>query len=239
MVGRGGLWSPKDLICCILLTYGARTYCTVRAPAVAVASGASAGEDAGISLEDNGTTCLMAKFAIKFLIPYDVWASNFVDLVTEEATIAMPKNVKIRGNCAESNTSQKPELVLSWHEESYVLNFQFDTEDSQDKKQKQQKFWKITKISFTYDTSDTTHFKEAINAGMFTASTGAHAVLFRAPLGYSYSCTTQGNSSPSSLMTTISWLNSSCQRACCSLTLRVKTPILVQNGSAPWINKKI
>uniref|UniRef100_A0A8C4NI07 Lysosomal associated membrane protein family member 5 n=1 Tax=Eptatretus burgeri TaxID=7764 RepID=A0A8C4NI07_EPTBU len=106
---------------------GARTYCTVRAPAVAVASGASAGEDAGISLEDNGTTCLMAKFAIKFLIPYDVWASNFVDLVTEEATIAMPKNVKIRGNCAESNTSQKPELVLSWHEESYVLNFQFDT----------------------------------------------------------------------------------------------------------------
>ena len=59
---------------------GARTYCNVRAPAVAVTSGASAGEDAGISLEDNGTTCLMAKFAIKFLIPYDVWASNFVDV---------------------------------------------------------------------------------------------------------------------------------------------------------------
>uniref|UniRef100_UPI00358FC1CA lysosome-associated membrane glycoprotein 5 n=1 Tax=Myxine glutinosa TaxID=7769 RepID=UPI00358FC1CA len=180
------------LLCVVRIMCGARTYCAVLAPTVADESGPSTREDAGISLEDNGTTCLTAKFAIKFLVPYDVWASNFVDLVTEEATITMPKNVNIRGNCAESNTSQKPELILSWHKESYILNFQFDTEISQyKKKKKQQKFWKITKISFTYDTSDTTHFKEAINAGTFTASTGAQAVLFHAPLGYSYSCTSQ------------------------------------------------
>ncbi|XP_021544769.1 lysosome-associated membrane glycoprotein 5 isoform X2 [Neomonachus schauinslandi] len=30
-------------------------------------------------VRENGTTCLMAEFAAKFIVPYDVWASNYVD----------------------------------------------------------------------------------------------------------------------------------------------------------------
>lgn len=31
-------------------------------------------------VRENRTTCLMAEFAAKFLVPYDVWASNYVDV---------------------------------------------------------------------------------------------------------------------------------------------------------------
>lgn len=31
-------------------------------------------------VRENGTTCLMAEFAAKFIVPYDVWASNYVDV---------------------------------------------------------------------------------------------------------------------------------------------------------------
>uniref|UniRef100_A0A8C3EQZ2 Lysosome-associated membrane glycoprotein 5 n=1 Tax=Corvus moneduloides TaxID=1196302 RepID=A0A8C3EQZ2_CORMO len=30
-------------------------------------------------VRENRTTCLMAEFAAKFIVPYDVWASNYVD----------------------------------------------------------------------------------------------------------------------------------------------------------------
>lgn len=31
-------------------------------------------------VRENRTTCLMAEFAAKFIVPYDVWASNYVDV---------------------------------------------------------------------------------------------------------------------------------------------------------------
>ncbi|KAK7806620.1 hypothetical protein U0070_000071 [Myodes glareolus] len=31
-------------------------------------------------VRENGTTCLMAEFAAKFIVPYDVWANNYVDV---------------------------------------------------------------------------------------------------------------------------------------------------------------
>ncbi|OXB65467.1 hypothetical protein ASZ78_014128, partial [Callipepla squamata] len=31
-------------------------------------------------VRENRTTCLMAEFAAKFVVPYDVWASNYVDV---------------------------------------------------------------------------------------------------------------------------------------------------------------
>jgi hypothetical protein len=31
-------------------------------------------------VRENGTTCLMAEFAAKFIVPYDAWASNYVDV---------------------------------------------------------------------------------------------------------------------------------------------------------------
>lgn len=39
-------------------------------------------EKAIFVVRENGTTCLMAEFAAKFIVPYDVWASNFVDVRT-------------------------------------------------------------------------------------------------------------------------------------------------------------
>ncbi|CAN0408143.1 unnamed protein product [Lampetra planeri] len=54
----------------------------------------------------------------------------------------------------------------------------------------QEHFWKVSKIKFTYDTSDSAHFKDAVNVGKFTAISNPHMALFLTPMGHSYSCLT-------------------------------------------------
>lgn len=38
-------------------------------------------------VRENRTTCLMAEFAAKFIVPYDVWASNYVDVSGAEGAV--------------------------------------------------------------------------------------------------------------------------------------------------------
>ncbi|XP_078714479.1 lysosome-associated membrane glycoprotein 5 [Lampetra fluviatilis] len=141
------------------------------------------------AVRENETTCLMVEFAARFHIPYDTWASNYVDLVTEQASVSMPGNAQVKGRCARGATAQ-PEIIISWSDDSYILKLYFDKETRNVTKRRQQHFWKVSKIKFTYDTSDSAHFKDAVNVGKFTAISNPHMALFLTPMGHSYSCLT-------------------------------------------------
>uniref|UniRef100_A0A672RSW0 Lysosome-associated membrane glycoprotein 5-like n=1 Tax=Sinocyclocheilus grahami TaxID=75366 RepID=A0A672RSW0_SINGR len=74
-------------------------------------SGLSPNPDRDIFVvRENGTTCLMAEFAVKFLIPYDVLALNGIDLITEQASVSIPRGAQIAGRCGSSES----ELHISW-----------------------------------------------------------------------------------------------------------------------------
>uniref|UniRef100_A0A2K5SHD9 Lysosome-associated membrane glycoprotein 5 n=1 Tax=Cebus imitator TaxID=2715852 RepID=A0A2K5SHD9_CEBIM len=92
-------------------------------------------------VRENGTTCLMAEFAAKFIVPYDVWASNYVD--------------------ESHNTSKGPETT-----------------------------WRLSKVQFVYDSSEKTHFKDAVSAGKHTANSH-HLSALVTPAGKSYECQAQ------------------------------------------------
>ncbi|KAM6164645.1 lysosome-associated membrane glycoprotein 5 isoform 2-T2 [Rhynchocyon petersi] len=92
-------------------------------------------------VRENGTTCLMAEFAAKFIVPYDVWASNYVD--------------------ESHNTSKGPEAT-----------------------------WRLSKVQFVYDSSEKTHFKEAVSPGKHTANSH-HLSALVTPAGRSYECQAQ------------------------------------------------
>ncbi|KAM9250105.1 lysosome-associated membrane glycoprotein 5 isoform 2-T2 [Dugong dugon] len=92
-------------------------------------------------VRENGTTCLMAEFAAKFIVPYDVWASNYVD--------------------ESHNTSKGPEAK-----------------------------WRLSKVQFIYDSSEKTHFKDAVSPGKHTANSH-HLSALVTPAGRSYECQAQ------------------------------------------------
>nr|KAF6422598.1 lysosomal associated membrane protein family member 5 [Rousettus aegyptiacus] len=92
-------------------------------------------------VRENGTTCLMAEFAAKFIVPYDVWASNYVD--------------------ESHNTSKGLEAT-----------------------------WRLSKVQFVYDSSEKTHFKDAVSAGKHTANSH-HLSALVTPAGKSYECQAQ------------------------------------------------
>uniref|UniRef100_A0A8P0TA40 Lysosome-associated membrane glycoprotein 5 n=1 Tax=Canis lupus familiaris TaxID=9615 RepID=A0A8P0TA40_CANLF len=92
-------------------------------------------------VRENGTTCLMAEFAAKFIVPYDVWASNYVD--------------------ESRNASKGPEAT-----------------------------WRLSKVQFVYDSSEKTHFKDAVSAGKHTANSHRLSALVT-PAGKSYECQAQ------------------------------------------------
>ncbi|XP_058418138.1 lysosome-associated membrane glycoprotein 5 isoform X2 [Diceros bicornis minor] len=92
-------------------------------------------------VRENGTTCLMAEFAAKFIVPYDVWASNYVD--------------------ESHNTSKGPEAT-----------------------------WRLSKVQFVYDSSEKTHFKDAVSPGKHTANSH-HLSALVTPAGKSYECQAQ------------------------------------------------
>ncbi|XP_049725691.1 lysosome-associated membrane glycoprotein 5 isoform X2 [Elephas maximus indicus] len=105
-------------------------------------SGLSANPEKDIFVvRENGTTCLMAEFAAKFIVPYDVWATNYVD--------------------ESHNTSKGPEST-----------------------------WRLSKVQFVYDSSEKTHFKDAVSPGKHTANSH-HLSALVTPVGRSYECQAQ------------------------------------------------
>ncbi|XP_043074600.1 lysosome-associated membrane glycoprotein 5 isoform X1 [Puntigrus tetrazona] len=153
-------------------------------------SGLSPNPDRDIFVvRENGTTCLMAEFAVKFLIPYDVLALNGIDLITEQASMSIPRGAQIAGKCGSSES----ELHISWLNHAFTFRIFFSKEKrtmGSDGKAKETEVWKINKVQLVYDTSETTHFINAYNPGKHTASTHRLSALVT-PAGRSFVCAAQ------------------------------------------------
>ncbi|KAK5903810.1 hypothetical protein CgunFtcFv8_007558 [Champsocephalus gunnari] len=127
-------------------------------------SGLSNNPDKAIfAVRENGTTCLMVEFAVRFLVPYDVLALNGIDLITEQAAFTLPRGAEIEGTCG----STESEIQISWKNNAYTLRIYF----SKELREKDIEVWKISKVQFVYDSSETSHFINAYNPGKHTAST--------------------------------------------------------------------
>ncbi|XP_069090238.1 lysosome-associated membrane glycoprotein 5 isoform X1 [Pleurodeles waltl] len=136
-------------------------------------------------VRENGTTCLLAEFAAKFVVPYDVSASNYVDLITEQTTIQISRGVEIKGKCGNNDA----DLQISWIGASYTLKL-FFVKEGQNSTKGREAFWKMNKVQFIYDSSESTHFKDAINPGKYTATTH-HLSALVTPAGWAYECKAQ------------------------------------------------
>lgn len=109
-------------------------------------------------VRENRTTCLMAEFAAKFIVPYDVWASNYVDLITEQADIPLSRGAEMKGKCGTNES----ELELSWLDQAYILKLSF-LKEGHNTSRGPEASWKLSRIQFTYDTSERTYFKDAVS----------------------------------------------------------------------------
>ncbi|XP_028295538.1 lysosome-associated membrane glycoprotein 5 [Gouania willdenowi] len=146
-------------------------------------SGLSDNPDKAIfAVRENGTTCLMVEFAVKFLVPYDVLALNGIDLITEQASFTLPRSAEIEGKCGTTES----EIHIAWKNNAYTLRIFF----SRETRSKGVEVWKISKVQFVYDTSETSHFINAYNPGTHTASTHRLSALVT-PVGRSYVCIAQ------------------------------------------------
>uniref|UniRef100_A0A3B4ET83 Lysosomal associated membrane protein family member 5 n=1 Tax=Pundamilia nyererei TaxID=303518 RepID=A0A3B4ET83_9CICH len=151
------MWIPHKL------RHTALTYISVLALSVVLAeqegenlSGLSNNPDKAIfAVRENGTTCLMVEFAVKFLVPYDVLALNGIDLITEQASFTLPRGAEIEGKCG----STESEIHITWKNNAYILRIYF----SKEFRDKGIEVWKISKVQFVYDTSETSHFINAYN----------------------------------------------------------------------------
>ncbi|XP_062857445.1 lysosome-associated membrane glycoprotein 5 [Trichomycterus rosablanca] len=140
-------------------------------------------------VRDNGTTCLMAEFAVKIVVPYDVLALNGIDLITEQASFTLPRGAQIAGTCGTTEA----ELQVSWKNNAHTLRLFFTKEKHKVKKNgktSENEIWKISKVQLVYDTSETSHFINAYNPGKHTASTH-HLSALVTPVGRSYRCAAQ------------------------------------------------
>uniref|UniRef100_A0A8C2P8I8 Lysosome-associated membrane glycoprotein 5 n=1 Tax=Capra hircus TaxID=9925 RepID=A0A8C2P8I8_CAPHI len=128
-------------------------------------------------VRENGTTCLMAEFAAKFIVPYDVWASNYVDLITEQADISLTRGAEVKGHCGHDES----ELQVFWVDRAYALKMLF---------------LKVTASEADRAPADSgecgwkTHFKDAVSAGKHTANSH-HLSALVTPAGKSYECQAQ------------------------------------------------
>ncbi|KAM5165541.1 lysosome-associated membrane glycoprotein 5 [Mantella aurantiaca] len=134
------------------------------------------------AIRENGTTCLMAEFSARIVVPYEVPSSNEVDWDLEEATIQLPRDTEIKGKCWNNES----ELHLSWLDKSYTLKL-FFVKDSPDYSKLAGKSWKMSKVQFLYDPSERTNFKSGARLGKHIA-TSHHLSLMATPVGMSYEC---------------------------------------------------
>ncbi|NXL39968.1 LAMP5 protein, partial [Glaucidium brasilianum] len=161
-------------------------------------------------VRENRTTCLMAEFAAKFIVPYDIRASNHVDRITEQADIPLSRGAQMKGKCSANES----ELEISWLEQAYTLKLFFlkvrgargwwgtehgriggsslalSRQEGHNTSRGQEAFWRLSRIQFTYDTSERTYFKDAVNPGKHTASSHRLSALVT-PAGKSYECQAQ------------------------------------------------
>ncbi|KAG8517820.1 Lysosome-associated membrane glycoprotein 5 [Galemys pyrenaicus] len=136
-------------------------------------------------VRENGTTCLMAEFAAKFIVPYDVWASNYVDLITEQADISLTRGAEVKGHCGHNES----ELQVFWVDRAYALKMLF-VKESHNTSKGPEGTWRLSKVQFVYDSSEKTHFKDAVTAGKHTANSHRLSALVT-PAGKSYECQAQ------------------------------------------------
>ncbi|KAK9957049.1 hypothetical protein ABG768_014745 [Culter alburnus] len=180
-----------DFHCAALLLLGSLSAVSVSAEQeVENLSGLSSNPDREIFVvRENGTTCLMAEFAVKFLIPYDVLALNGIDLITEQVSVTIPRGAEIAGKCGNTDS----ELHISWNDHAFTFRIFFSKDKhtmGSDGKAKETEVWKINKVQLVYDTSEVTHFNSAYNPGKHTASTHRLSALVT-PAGRSYVCSAQ------------------------------------------------
>ncbi|XP_062813729.1 lysosome-associated membrane glycoprotein 5 isoform X1 [Anolis carolinensis] len=142
-------------------------------------------EKAIFVVRENGTTCLMAEFAAKLIVPYEVSASNFVDTITEQASIPLSRGAEERGKCGTNES----ELHLSWMDKAYTLRLYF-LKESRNTSAGPEAWWKMSKVQFTYDSSERTYFKAPVNPGKHTVTT-RHLSALVTPAGRSYECEAQ------------------------------------------------
>ncbi|XP_074082109.1 lysosome-associated membrane glycoprotein 5 isoform X1 [Macrotis lagotis] len=136
-------------------------------------------------VRENGTTCLMAEFAAKFIVPYDVWASNYVDLITEQADIPLSRGAEMKGRCGHNES----ELQVFWVDKAYALKMLFVKEGHNTSKGLEAS-WRLSKVQFLYDSSERTYFKDAVFPGKHTATSHRLSALVT-PAGKSYECQAQ------------------------------------------------
>ncbi|XP_033859896.1 lysosome-associated membrane glycoprotein 5-like [Acipenser ruthenus] len=149
-------------------------------------SGLSTSPDKDIFVvRENGTTCLMAEFVVRIVVPFDVLALNGIDLITEQAQITVPRGAEIQGKCG----STEAELQISWINDAYTFRL-FFIKEAHNVSKGQDVFWKINKIQFVYDTKEPSHFINAVNPGKHTASSH-HLSALVTPGGRSYECQAQ------------------------------------------------
>uniref|UniRef100_A0A3B4TZQ5 Lysosome-associated membrane glycoprotein 5 n=1 Tax=Seriola dumerili TaxID=41447 RepID=A0A3B4TZQ5_SERDU len=150
-------------------------------------SGLSNNPDKAIfAVRENGTTCLMVEFAVKFLVPYDVLALNGIDLITEQASFTLPRGAEIEGKCG----STESEIHISWKNNAYVLCIYFSKVGEKSRNHLLEISRRHHIVQFVYDTSETSHFINAYNPGRHTASTHRLSALVT-PAGRSFVCTAQ------------------------------------------------
>uniref|UniRef100_A0A8C1UJM8 Lysosomal associated membrane protein family member 5 n=1 Tax=Cyprinus carpio TaxID=7962 RepID=A0A8C1UJM8_CYPCA len=147
----------------LLLLVSLSVLCVSAEQEVENLSGLSPNPDRDIFVvRENGTTCLMAEFVVKFLIPYDVLALNGIDLITEQASVSIPRGAQIAGRCGSSES----ELQISWNNHAFTFRIFFSKEKrtlGSDGKAKEAEVWKINKVQLVYNTSEATHFINAYN----------------------------------------------------------------------------
>ncbi|EDL28384.1 lysosome-associated membrane glycoprotein 5 isoform X1 [Mus musculus] len=136
-------------------------------------------------VRENGTTCLMAEFAAKFIVPYDVWASNYVDLITEQAEISLTRGAEVKGHCGHNES----ELEVFWVDHAYTLRMLF-VKESHNTSKGPEATWNLNKVHFVYDSSEKTHFKAPVKVNKYIASSH-HLSALVTPAGMSYECQAQ------------------------------------------------
>uniref|UniRef100_A0A8C6ZKZ7 Lysosome-associated membrane glycoprotein 5 n=1 Tax=Nothoprocta perdicaria TaxID=30464 RepID=A0A8C6ZKZ7_NOTPE len=138
-------------------------------------------------VRENRTTCLMAEFAARFIVPYDVWASNYVDVSGGGAGswLCRGRGWFIRCRCGANES----ELEVSWLERAYTLRLLFLKEGHNTSRGPEAQ-WRLARTQFAYDTGERTYFKDAVSPGKHTAS--SHRLsAFVTPAGKSYECQAQ------------------------------------------------
>lgn len=70
-------------------------------------SGLSNNPDKAIfAVRENGTTCLMVEFAVKFLVPYDVLALNGIDVRNPLTYVQKPTGNAVLENVPDTHTER-------------------------------------------------------------------------------------------------------------------------------------